>query len=109
MYGVDGYSNFVDGYNDNIANNETLISNYTQATSGAKTYTVYAPSGIAGTLPYLNSTGTQTLYQSYATNATSVTLGNTQLINIKRYGCNKHDVIYIDFVNKWGRKQREKL
>ena len=107
LYGVDGYSNFVDGYNDNIANNETLISNYTQTTGGVKTYTVYAPSGIGGTLPLLNSTGSQTLYESYATNATTKTLANGQLINIKRYGCNKYDVVYIDFVNKWGAIQRE--
>lgn len=58
-------------------------------------------------MPLLNSTGTQTLYESYATNATTKTLANGQLINIKRYGCNKYDVVYIDFVNKWGAIQRE--
>lgn len=105
--GFDSYSNFVEGYNKTIANNETLLSNYTQTTGGVKTYTVYAPKSIGGTLPYLNSTGTQIIYQSYSTSGTSVTLGNNQVVNIERYGCNKYDVVYIDFVNKYGAIQRE--
>mgnify|MGYP003625070714 FL=1 len=105
--GFDSYSNFVEGYNKTIANNETLLSNYTQTTGGVKTYTVYAPKSIAGTLPYLNSTGTQILYSSYGTSSVTHTLPNNQLINIERYGCNKYDVVYIDFVNKYGAIQRE--
>lgn len=105
--GFDSYSNFVEGYNKTIANNETLLSNYTQTTGGVKTYTVYAPKSIGGTLPYLNSAGTQIIYQSYSTSGTSVTLGNNQVVNIERYGCNKYDVVYIDFVNKYGAIQRE--
>jgi hypothetical protein len=106
-YGVDGYSNFMDGSNKDIANDETLFSNYTQTTAGAKTYTVYAPENIGGTLPYLNSTGTETIYESYSTSATSKTLGNGQAVGIERFSCNKFDVVYIDFVNKWGAIQRE--
>jgi len=105
--GFDSYSNFVEGYNKTIANNETLLSNYTQTTGGVKTYTVYAPKSIGGTLPYLNSAGTQILYSSYGTSSVTHTLPNNQLINIERYGCNKYDVVYIDFVNKYGAIQRE--
>tara|TARA_R110000796_G_scaffold48672_2_gene116691 strand:- start:2872 stop:3867 length:996 start_codon:yes stop_codon:yes gene_type:complete len=107
QYGLDGYSNFVQGANEDIANNATLISNYTQTSGGTKTYTVYTPIGVGGTLPYLNTAGTETLYQSYSTNATSVTLGNSQVINIERYHCNKYDFVTIDFVNKYGAIQRE--
>ena len=105
--GFDSYSNFVEGYNKTIANNETLLSNYTQTSGGVKTYTVYAPKSIGGTLPYLNSTGTQILYSSYGTTSVTHTLPNNQLINIERFGCNKYDVVFIDFVNKYGAIQRE--
>lgn len=106
-YGYDSYSNFVEGYNKDIANSETLISNYTQTSGGTKTYTVYAPKNYGGTLPYLNSTGSEILYQSYGTLSSTITLGNGQLVNINRFGCNKFDVVYIDFVNKYGAIQRE--
>tara|TARA_R110000751_G_scaffold273205_2_gene373916 strand:+ start:2255 stop:3277 length:1023 start_codon:yes stop_codon:yes gene_type:complete len=115
QYGVNGYSNFLDGANNNnlgisdnnIPNDATMISNYTQDAAGTKTYTVYAPKDRAVTIPYLNSTGTETLYSSSGINATSVTLGNSQLINIVRLGCNKYDEIPVTFINKWGAIQRE--
>jgi len=106
QYGVDGYSNFMDGANDDIPNDAILISNYTQTNAGVKTYTVYAPSNTAVTIPYLNNTGTQTLYSSSGVSASSLIIGSTT-INIERFGCNKFDVVYIDFVNKWGAIQRE--
>ena len=72
QYGFDSYSNFVEGYNFDLKNSDTLISNYTETSGGTKTYT-----------------------------------GNGQLVNINRFGCNKFDVVYIDFVNKYGAIQRE--
>ena len=107
QYGFDSYSNFVEGYNFDLKNSDTLISNYTETSGGTKTYTVYAPQYYGGTLPYLNSTGSEILYQSYGTLSSTITLGNGQLVNINRFGCNKFDVVYIDFVNKYGAIQRE--
>jgi len=107
QYGFDSYSNFVEGYNFNLKNSLTLISNYTETYGGAKTYTVYVPKNYGGTLPYLNSTSSEILYQTFGTSATSVTLGNGQVVNIKRYHCNKYEKIAIDFINKYGAIQRE--
>ena len=105
--GFDSYSNFIEGYNVNIPNEETAISNYTQTTGGAKTYTVYVPKNIGGNIPYFPADDDEIRYQAFSTLASQITLPNGSDINIKRYHCNKYDNIAIDFVNKWGAIQRE--
>ena len=105
--GFDAYSNFVEGYNKNIENEDTAISNYTETTGGAKTYTVYVPKSIGGNIPYFPADDDEIRYQAFSTLASSITLPNGSTINIERYNCNKYDVVYIDFVNKYGAIQRE--
>ena len=107
--GFDSYSNFVEGYNKDIANGLALISNYSETSGDVKTYTVYYPSGLVGRIPYLKSDGTQIIYQAFLANSTSITLANTTstVINLKRYHCNKYEQIAISFINKYGALQRE--
>ena len=105
--GFDSYSNFIEGYNVNIPNENTAISNYTQTTGGAKTYTIYVPKNIGGNIPYFPADDDEIIYAAFSTLATTKSLPNGDTINIKRYHCNKYDNIAIDFVNKWGAIQRE--
>ena len=105
-YGFDSYSDFPEGANKNIQDEDLTISNYTQATGGAKTYTIYVPKNTSGNIPYMNTNADAIVYQAFATNATSVTV-SADTVNIERYHCNKYDVIPIDFVNKFGAIQRE--
>ena len=107
QYGFDSYSNFVEGYNKNIPNEETAISNYTETSGGAKTYTYYVPKNYGGNIPYFNTNDNAIIYQTFGTSSQTVSLGNGDTINIKRYNCNKYEKIAIDFINKYGAIQRE--
>jgi hypothetical protein len=106
QYGFDSYSDYVEGANKDIMDEDLTISNYTQTTGGAKTYTIYVPKNTSGNIPYMNSNADAIVYVAFATNATSVTV-SADTVNIVRYHCNKYDVIPIDFVNKFGAIQRE--
>jgi|TARA_R110000822_G_scaffold37950_2_gene105822 hypothetical protein len=108
QYGYDGYGVFVEGSSPTIPASETCISNYTQASGGAKTYTIYTPSGYSGKIPLLNSTGTAMLYESYSTNDGTKQLSNNDIINIIRYGCSRFgNGLQVFFVNKYGAIQQE--
>jgi len=106
QYGFDAYSDYVEGANKDIMDEDLTISNYTQTTGGSKTYTIYVPKNTSGNVPYMNSNADAIVYVAFATNATSVQV-NVDTVNIVRYHCNKYDVIPIDFVNKFGAIQRE--
>ena len=105
--GFDSYSNFIEGSNVDIPNENTAISNYTESSGGAKTYTIYVPKNYGGNIPYFPADDDEIRYQAFGTSSTSYTLPNGDDINIKRYNCNKYEVLAIDFVNKWGAIQRE--
>lgn len=107
QHGFDSYSNFVEGANKTINDEETLLSNYTITTLGAKTFTVYVPLNTGGNVPYMNANEDAIIYEAFGTSDTARTLPSGDVINIKRFHCNKYQVIPIDFVNKYGAIQRE--
>ena len=108
-YGYDSYSDYPEGFNVDIPNDEPTFSNYTQTTAGVKTYKIFVPKNTSGNLSYMNDNGDEIIYDAFATNATSINLSNNPntLVTIERFDCSKYEVIYIDFVNKFGAIQRE--
>ena len=109
-YGYDSYSNFLQGYNKEIPNDQICISNVSSTSnSGVNTYTVYYPIGKGGVIPYMKSDGSQLIYNGFSTTATQLIMGNTgsTVVNIKRFHCNKYENVAVDFINKFGAIQRE--
>jgi len=120
-FGFDGYGTFYEAASPSMSGTEfPAISNYTQAgssSSGAKTYTMYAPKNIEVRVPsILNGT---IVYNSSGYNGTSVVINGTT-VTINRIDCTKFTSTYgytelngssqgfiVSFINKYGAIQSE--
>ena len=119
--GFDGYGTFYEEASPNMSTSEfPAISNYTQSgssSSGAKTYTMYAPKNIDLKVPsILNGT---VVYNSSGYNTTSLVINGTT-ITINRIDCTKYTSssgytelngssvgFKVSFINKYGAIQSE--
>ena len=89
LYGFDGYTEFLEGANHQLASGQLLQS----AT------TMYIPENTAAYIPYESSNGVA--YQTVSTTDTSVTVGNIT-VAIERICEPVYDIVQVVFMNKFG-------
>ena len=106
--GFESYGTFDEGVNPSFIGTRTvptiLIASNNSSVPGSAPFTIFAPTGKQGVIPFINS-ASEIASSSFSTSQTSITLGGIN-VDIKRIDCTKYGTgRRIIFINKFGAQQ----